>query len=982
MPESNTLLIVEDSSVQRAVLQRLLKKSGYTLVLAKNGEEGLALTRACAPSLVISDITMPKMDGYTMCREIKQDAKLCHIPVLLLTSLDDPREVIHGLEAGADGYLTKPVDDPFLLEQIRSLLALSDADHGPGSPNGMAVTFAGETYLIQAGRRQTMNLLLSTYENAVRKNRELLHSQAIIREKDALLIQTTQAASRAKSDFIASLSHEIRTPMNAIMGFIELAMRSEPNDSTRNYLEKVEKASHALMGCLNDILDFSKIEAGKLELYPVPFNPFDLFDNLADMFGDQAADKGLELVFSIPPGYFPALVGDAKRLQQVFTNLLRNAIKFTDQGTVIVTAHPSTITVGPVKVQFSVKDTGIGIDSERINALFNPFAQADPSIAIRYGGSGLGLNICKQLVEMMGGHVWVESTLGQGSTFHFDVLLNCPNASRINLIVPAYLREMRILVVDDHELTRAIMEEMLRGFELFVQSVDSGESALAELLRANAVGRPFDLVFMDWRMPGMDGIETTVAVRTKLALATPRATLPKIVMLTAFGKNTIQHFAKSAGVDLFLHKPVSRVHLFNTILEVFGAGVPKKDRLEQVLAEESMVANKIGGARILLVEDNSINQQVAQALLERVGIVVEIANNGREALCRLNESAPFDLVLMDIQMPEMDGYAATTQLRCDARFTQVPVIAMTAHVLHSVREKCLAVGMNDHITKPIHIQQLYSILIKWLNPDDRKHRFGQTARISSGLSAAPAAHATRGSGDEAAKDVQQPMQTLADPSHVDAMEHPVESGSVLPPHLDGIDLAVAMERFRGQQPFFRRMLLGFMRYATTVDEVRQALDQEDMATAQDLVHTMKGMAGNLAATDLYHAAHAVEESMESGHIQEEPNLLIVFEAELKRVIETVRTLNIVHSPVPTEATEPGNASATPISLEAQLRELAHCLRTQDTDAELGVAALKQTLTQSHCREALQRMEAQLYRLDYRGGVRWLVEIRRRRAPDT
>ncbi|MEO5339851.1 MAG: response regulator [Magnetococcus sp. MYC-9] len=973
MSKPNTLLIVEDSAVQRVVLQRLLKKSGYALLSARDGEEGLALARTHRPSLVISDITMPKMDGYAMCQEIKQDPKLRRIPVLLLTGLDDPREVIHGLVAGADGYLTKPVNDQFLLEQIRSLLAFSDAEHGSGSPDGMAVTFAGESYLVKAGRRQTMNLLLSTYENAVRKNRELLHSQAVIQEKDALLIQTIQAASRAKSDFIANLSHEIRTPMNAIVGFIELALRSEPNSNTRDYLEKVEKASHALMGCLNDILDFSKIEAGKLELYPVPFNPFDLFDNLADMFGDQAADKGLELVFVIPPDYFPALVGDAKRLQQVFTNLLRNAIKFTDQGTVIVTAHPSTVTVGPVKLTYSVQDTGIGIDSERINALFTPFAQADPSIAVRYGGSGLGLNICKQLVEMMGGHVWVESTLGRGSTFHFDVLLNCQAMTHANWVVPAYLREIRILVVDDHELTRAVMEEMLHGFELFVRSVDSGEAALAELLAAHADGKPFDLVFMDWRMPGMDGIETTVAMRTKLALATPRATLPKIVMLTAFGKNTIQHFARSAGVDLFLHKPVSRVHLFNTILEVFGSGVPRKDRLEQVLAEESIVANRVGGARILLVEDNHINQQVAQELLGRVGIVVEIANNGREALRRLDASPPFDLVLMDIQMPEMDGYAATTQLRRDARFAHLPVIAMTAHVLHSVREKCLTAGMNDHITKPIHIQQLYSTLIKWLDPDGHAPRFARQQPPRTG----GATEATL-QDDKAEETGMREIPHRAGGSlHTDPTTHPPESGTGLPPLLDGIDLAVAMERFRGQQPFFRKMLLGFMRYATMAGEIRQALDQDDLATAQDLVHTMKGMAGNLAATDLYHAAHAMETSIESGQIQEEPNLLIVFEAELRRILATVRTLDTVQTTsVPAKPTGQGDLPSTMPSLESRLQALSHCLRTQDTDAELSLVALKQLLTRSSCQETLRRMEAQMYRLDYRGALTSLEHLER------
>ncbi|MBF0401560.1 MAG: response regulator [Magnetococcales bacterium] len=954
-------------------MHRLLKKSGYALLSAKDGVEGLALVRAHTPSLVISDITMPNMDGYTLCQEIKQDPKLRHIPVLLLTGLDDPKEVIHGLVAGADGYLTKPVNDEVLLEQIRFLLEIPASERGSGSPEGMAVTFAGENYLIKAGRRQTMNLLLSTYENAVRKNRELQRSQQIIQDKDALLIQTTQAASRAKSDFIANLSHEIRTPMNAIMGFIELAMRSEPNAGTRDYLEKVEKASHALMGCLNDILDFSKIEAGKLELYPVPFNPFDLFDNLADLFGDQAADKGLELVFAVPPDYFPALVGDAKRLQQIFTNLLRNAIKFTDHGTVIVKAHPSKVSMGPVKLQFSVQDTGIGIPAERINVLFSPFAQADPSIAIRYGGSGLGLNICKQLVEMMGGHIWVESTLNQGSSFHFDVLLHCQSVTNANWVVPAYLREIRILVVDDHELTRAIMEEMLHGFELFVLSVDSGEAALAELLAANTDGKPFDLVFMDWRMPGMDGIETTVAIRTKLGLVTPPAPLPKIVMLTAFGKNTIQHFARSAGVDLFLHKPVSRVHLFNTILEVFGEGVPKKDRLELVLAEESIVASRIGGARILLVEDNRINQQVAQELLGRVGLVVEIANNGREALELLANSAPFHLVLMDIQMPEMDGYAATSALRRDERFAQLPVIAMTAHVLNSIREKCLAAGMNDHITKPIHIQQLYSTLIKWLNPGDRTSPFTQIDSAHPAFSTDSGPHT---GGDAAARSKQTKPHREGCPVDVIAPTAAVMGENVLPAVLDGIDLAVAMERFRGQQPFLKRMLLGFLRYSTVATEIRQALDQDDLSTAQDLVHTMKGMAGNLAATNLYQAAHAMEESIELGTIQEEPNLLIIFETELNRVLVTVNSLKEegATTPVPTRVPKSSHTFPSVTQRESLLQELSQFLRTQDTDAELSLAALKNMLTQTHYQEILQRMEAQIYRLDYRSALTALAQL--------
>ncbi|MBF0459760.1 MAG: response regulator [Magnetococcales bacterium] len=925
MEKTHTLLIAEDSAVQRVVLQRLLKRSGYHLLSAKDGLEGLALVRIHRPSLVISDITMPNMDGYALCQAIKQDPDLRHIPVLLLTGLDDSREVIHGLVAGADCYLTKPVDDPYLLEQIRFLLGLSEEERGAGGPEGMTVSFGGENYSIRAGRRQTMNLLLSTYENAVRKNRELVQAQTIVREKDALLIETIQAASRAKSEFIANLSHEIRTPMNAIMGFTDLALRAEPNPHIRDYLEKVEKASNTLMGCLNDILDFSKIEAGKMELYPEPFNLHDLFNNLADMFGDQAADKGLELVFSIPSDYFATLVGDTKRLQQVFINLLRNAVKFTDRGTVIVKAYPHTANSEPVSLHFSVQDTGIGIDAERINKLFNPFAQSDPSIAIRYGGSGLGLNICKRLIEMMGGQIWVESTLGVGSIFHFTVVLDCQSQTDTRWIVPNYLQDIRVLVVDDHDLTREVMEEMLRGLGLSPASTTSGESALAEILAAQTAGRPFDLIFMDWRMPGMDGIETTIMIRDRLSVLTPKTVQPKIVMLTAFGKATIQNFARNAGVDLFLHKPVTRTHLFNTILEVFGKGVPKQNPLEQVLTEESVVMARISGAQVLLVEDNPINQQVAQELLRRVGIVVEIANNGKEALCQLANPPIPDLVLMDVQMPEMDGYEATLHIRREARLAHLPIIAMTAHALTDAIEKTQSVGMNGYIAKPIDIRQLYATLIQWLNPQGDRAGLGE--------------------------------QGAADTSPTDA--------SLLPDHMDGFDRAIILERFQGKLLFFKKMVLGITRYASTADAIQQAVAQREWGAARDMVHAMKGMAGSLAAMALYQAADALETAIDEGRMAQEPEVMVQFTTELQRVLETVRRLDAVPQPVG-EAHEmvPADGSPNLADIASRVQTLSGYLRTRDTDAELGLADLRGVLPGERWQETLQQLEIQIEQLDY------------------
>ena len=767
--------------------------------------------------------------------------------------------------------------------------------------------------------------------------RKLITEQEVNRQKDALLLQTIKEASRAKSDFIANLSHEIRTPMNAIMGLADLALRSEPDIDTQDYLEKIETASHSLMACLDDILDFSKIDAGKLDLYPAMFNPHDLFSNLSDIFSSQVADKDLELVFSTPQNYFNSLFGDAKRLQQVFINLLRNAIKFTNQGTIFIKAHAREVKIGPVELEFSIQDTGIGIDPERIKTLFQPFVQADPSIAITYGGSGLGLNICKQLLEMMGGRIWATSVLGQGSVFHFTVSMVNQTETSKNEILPSYLQGIRILVVDDHDLTREIMEEMLLGFRFFARSVDSGEMALTEILTASDAGKPFDLVFMDWRMPGMDGLETAMAIRTKMIMTKPDAKRPKIVMLTAFGKSTIQHYAKSSGIDLFLHKPVSRAGLYNAIQELFGEKVAKKTRTELAVAEETAIAAKIGGANVLLAEDNRINQQVAQEILERVGIVVKIAHNGKKALHML-EQTPFDLVLMDVQMPVMNGYAATTHIRKDPRFAALPIIAMTAHVLASAREKCFNSGMNDYVTKPIHVHHFYETLVKWLNPG------GSNARLGQSLPAC-----TR------------PVDDVADYE------------VVLPPILNGIDMAIAMERFSGRQNFFKKMLLSFNSYTTIGQDISHALARNDIKAVKDMVHTMKGMAGNLAAISLYQAAKAIEQAIEQERILDEPNLLVNFEQALQQIIATVHSLEMIQEPV--QEVEQHNSE--PVAVTETLlktKELSDYLQARDTDAEFGLAALKNILKSNEWQEDLHLMETQIDQFDYRGALATLANI--------
>ncbi|MBF0126157.1 MAG: response regulator [Magnetococcales bacterium] len=832
-----------------------------------------------------------------------------------------------------------------LHEEYRSFFTEQATDRenrmSSGTLEGTGVKKGGEEFplefSINSWSEGNQTFFVSVMRDITKRklNEEKIHEQSI------KLLEMEKAASKAKSDFVANLSHEIRTPMNGIICLTDLALRIETEPDTRDYLFKIANASQSLMGCLNDILDFSKIEAGKLDLYPVMFHPGELFHKLADMFGSQVADKGIELVFSIPDDYFPTLFGDSKRLEQILINLLRNAIKFTGEGTIVVRAHPTPKQIGPVSLQFSIEDTGIGIAPERIEKLFSPFAQADPSIALKYGGTGLGLNICKQLVEIMGGRIWAESTLGRGSLFAFTVNLVYPSESNKPLIVPDMLRDLKILVADDHEMTRTIMEAILRGFKFTVTTVDSGEAALAELTDARDTEAPYQLVFMDWRMSGMDGIETAKAIHQEFANRDTPAPLPKIIMLTAFGKNTIQKTAEQSGIDLFLHKPVTQAHLFNAILEVFGKRISSNQHVEiQVLNEELATSSRIGGARVLLAEDNYINQQVASELLARVGVTVEIANNGQEAVEKV-QGHTYDAVLMDVQMPIMDGHAATRAIRSDPGFQTLPIIAMTAHVLESAREASLASGMNDHITKPIDIKQLYATLTRWINPDGNDRRFG----VPTGTSAPPQR----------------------------------EASGILPPVLAGIDLRNAMIRLGGQERFFKAVLMRFKDHANVGHQIHAALDNENLETALHLAHMMTGIAGNLSATRLQQAAHELELAIEQRRIREEPSLLKEFDQALHQVIQAIHTLrpDFVPSPADREEDTPSRTSHSPQDqavIVPLLKELFTLLKTRDTDAELTLETLKQVLNRKNLQPELQGLEACIQRLDYQGAQQLLQKL--------
>lgn len=762
---------------------------------------------------------------------------------------------------------------------------------------------------------ETFNKMASAIEQDI-SEREVVEQQLITSKQEMIYAkELAEEATKSKSDFLANMSHEIRTPMNVIIGMSHLALQTDLNRKQLNYVDKVHRSAESLLGIINDILDFSKIEAGKLDIENINFYLDDVLDNFVNLVGLKAEEKALELHFDIDKTVPEALIGDPLRLGQILVNLGNNAVKFTESGgEVIIHIDVKSNVNEQVLLHFSVVDTGIGMTPNQLSKLFQSFSQADSSTTRKYGGTGLGLTISKRLTELMDGEIWVKSKAGVGSSFHFTVKLGVQQGGISKCRpVSAELGALRVLIVDDNSTFREILATMLANLGFRVDQANSGPMAIEALKRSDKED-PYELLLIDWKMPQMDGVETVLNIQQ----STDINNVPTVIMVTAYGREQASHAAEHIDIRGFLTKPVTSSCLSDAILYAMGKEVISHREFKSGQDKTKDALEKLQGATILLVEDNEMNQELAMELLSANGLVVSLAENGQIALNMLQEQ-DFDGVLMDCQMPIMDGYTATKKLRAIDKFKSLPILALTSNAMAGDREKTIDAGMNDHIAKPINVNDMFTTMAKWITSSA-------------------------------------PLNSIVQSVNVDNFEH-VED--IIIPNLVGIDTVIGLQITQNNPKLYLKLL---KRFSVSNQNVKKdfeaALTAQDPDAASRFFHTLKGTAGNIGAKYVQQAAEELEEACLNKQ-RDLTELIDNLMSQLRPVLTGLKVLSQLKYTAKTQTQSVDKAAIQPL-----LEQLTDFVEDYDTDAIKLVGELEPLLNNTKHSAALNTLTAEINAYDF------------------
>ncbi|MBU0484075.1 MAG: cache domain-containing protein [Proteobacteria bacterium] len=757
------------------------------------------------------------------------------------------------------------------------------------------------------------------------RTRELDHKNEVLKKEIEDRLQAERdlqaakveadRANRAKGDFLANMSHEIRTPMNAIIGMADLVKTTTLDMKQREYIEILSSSSRSLLRIINDILDFSKIEADRLEMENIFFRIAEVTEEIADIFRDSVIKKQIELVIDITPEVPYGLIGDPARLRQILVNLIANAFKFTSTGEICLLITVESTIDQTINLRFRVSDTGKGINPEKIPHLFESFSQEDTSISRKYGGTGLGLAICRKLVRLMGGaEIQVESEPERGSVFTFTLPFGQSSLrDPLREIVPAEIENLRVLIVEDNRPSRKMMTRMLESFGIHCDSVADGEAALALYAAPDLL--PHDLLFMDFRLPGRNGLAIAEEILRRSANKKPA-----IILISAFADETVRAKAEAIGIRSFLAKPIKQSNLFDTIIDFLGCPSKSGDREELFRIDPSFA-----GARILLTEDNQTNQFVALEILTKAGLQVDIAENGRQAVQALTDRN-YDAVLMDIQMPEMDGIEATHRIRALAGREKLPIIAMTANAMKGDRERCLAAGMNDYISKPINRPELFRVLAALLPK-------GKSGTI--------------------------PVREIIKPTNEKA------------PSLPGINTTAGMKRLGGSWKVFRQILLRFNDESQILlEKISQAAAEADHDTLRRHAHSLAGAGGNVGAERLCLLCRELEQNATAPEN----------EARIEAISHELAVIRPALNKLKTQAETAGllpihNPTLTPEDFKARLDRLTTHLVTGDLDEITKImATFSDQVLPAELTEDFEKLRRQIADYDFKAAAELIAKI--------